>query len=152
MKDSTLDLNLLRSVVYPREPLEPGDDERADGDPAYGHTDQDDHAFTYSLYPHLGDHVAGGVVREGYQLNIPLRFAKAENDAAVATAPLLTVGAESVIVDTVKAAEDGSGRLVFRLYESAGARVITVLSFGGTVSEAREVRRALSLCARPCAR
>ena len=44
-------------------------------------------------------------------------------------------------------AEDGSGRLVFRLYESAGARVIADLSFGGTVSEAREVR-ALSLCAR----
>ena len=130
-------------------PLEPGDDSRAEGDPRYGHTDQDDHAFTYSLYPHAGDHVKGGVVRQGYELNHPLRVYSTSNvaapgsdsagnsqpAAAMLMSSLLTVSAEEVVVDTVKAAEDGSGRVVFRLYESAGCRVATSLKFGAAVSE-----------------
>ena len=49
VKGNVLDLNLLRSISYPRLPLEPKDDKRAEGDPAFGQTDQDDHSFTYAL-------------------------------------------------------------------------------------------------------
>lgn len=52
-----LDLNLLRSTSYP--------------DPE---ADRAAHAFTYSLYPHKGDHVQAQVFRHGYELNIPLRI------------------------------------------------------------------------------
>lgn len=147
VKKNVLDLNLLRSVVYPRDPLEPGDDSRAEGAPRYGHTDQDDHVFTYALYPHAGDHVVGGVVRQGYELNHPLRCVtvaaaasagKGQAAAAIAMPSLLTVSAEEVVVDTVKAAEDGSGCVVFRMYESAGSRVATSLHFGAAVSEVVE--------------
>jgi alpha-mannosidase len=141
VKGNELDLNLLRSVVYPRDPLEPKDDCRADGDPVYGHTDQDDHTFTYALYPHLGDHVTGQVVRHGYELNIPLRVAdgSASADPSTSAKSLLTVSTEHVVVETVKAAEDLSGRLVFRLYEASGSKVDARIEFGGLVSEAREV-------------
>ena len=74
VKGNVLDLNLLRSVVYPRQPLEAPDSEREPGAPCFGFTDQCDHVFTYSLLPHAGDHVQGDVVREAYQLNMPLSF------------------------------------------------------------------------------
>ena len=154
IRSNVVDLNLIRSVPYPRAPLEPTDDLRVDGDPAYGFTDQDDHSFTYALYPHAGDHVAGGVVRQGYELNIPLRAVRAGSDvvnaadaagvsASSSCLPLLTISAAGgpchIVCDTVKAAEDGSGRLVFRLYESAGASENAQIEFGMNVSEVREV-------------
>ncbi|WP_274653185.1 alpha-mannosidase [Paenibacillus humicola] len=55
---SELDLNLLRSPSYP--------------DPD---ADRAGHAFTYSLYPHPGDHVRAEVYKRGCELNVPLRTA-----------------------------------------------------------------------------
>ncbi|HUY78618.1 MAG TPA: glycoside hydrolase family 38 C-terminal domain-containing protein, partial [Ktedonobacterales bacterium] len=52
--DTTLRLTLLRSPTSP--------------DP---NADQGEHAFTYSLYPHLGDWRAGGTVQAAYALNRP---------------------------------------------------------------------------------
>jgi alpha-mannosidase len=54
VKGNVLDLHLLRSVVYPRQPLEPPDSEREAGAPCFGFTDQCEHEFTYSLLPHAG--------------------------------------------------------------------------------------------------
>ena len=54
--DNVLDLNLLRSSTYP--------------DPE---ADRAEHRFTYSLYPHQGNHVQAEIYRRGYELNVPLR-------------------------------------------------------------------------------
>jgi alpha-mannosidase len=109
VKRNVLDLNLLRSVPYPRQPLEPTDAEREAGAPRFGFTDQCDHAFTYSLFPHPGDHVEGGVAHEAYQLNAPLSPTWTPADVRgggageVTVAGLCVVGAAQVIVEAVKA-------------------------------------------------
>lgn len=104
------------------------------------------HGLRYALYPHLGDHVVGQVVRQGYELNVPLRAVHAGSDGdgadvaptGCSTNPILTLSEHTVVCDTVKAAEDGSG-IVFRLYEHAGAQVDVNIKFGMNLSEVREV-------------
>lgn len=123
-----LDLNLIRSVVYPRQPLEAPDSQREPGAPCYGFTDQCDHEFTYSLLPHAGDFVEGDVVREAYQLNMPLAVSSSVHE--IGTVPgLCEIDAPSVVVEAIKAAEDGSGDVIVRLYESSGGAVETSVRF-----------------------
>ncbi len=133
-----IDLNLLRSAPYPgtNYALEQTFPE---GEPHLGYTDQADHVFTYALYPHAGDPVEGGVIREGYALNVPLRttYLKAQGGEAPKTASLLQVDAPAVIVEAVKQAEDGDDVIV-RLYEATGAGVDAQVSFGMPVAAVAE--------------
>lgn len=114
---NVLDLHLLRTPSAP--------------DPK---ADRAQHVFTYALYPHAGDHVAGHVLREGYDLNCPLR-AVAVASTAPALPSLCTVDAEHVVVEAVKRSEDGSAT-VFRLFESAGAEATATVRFGFPVKKA----------------
>jgi alpha-mannosidase len=120
LRGNILDLNLLRSPGHP--------------DPT---ADRGRHRFTYSLYPHEGDHVAGAVVRAGYELNVPLRpLACAPGIGPLpAAASWLAPEAGNVVVATVKEAEDGRG-LIVRLYEAAGASTKTVLHCGFALAAA----------------
>ncbi|MFJ2609087.1 alpha-mannosidase [Streptomyces sp. NPDC087425] len=85
--------------------------------------DQGRHRFTYSLLPGAGIEDA---VAEGYALNLPLRVA----DAAGAPQPVVSVDGEGVTVEAVKLADDASGDVVVRLYESGGGRARGVLRTG----------------------
>jgi alpha-mannosidase len=53
-------------------------------------------------------------VREGYELNCPVATAPGDGG----TRSLFMVDAPNVILETVKPAEDGSGDVIIRLYES----------------------------------
>ena len=77
------------------------------------HADQGEHDFTYSYYVWDGPLMTSDVVRQGYELNVPVR----EAEGAAAPGSLMAVDAPNVIIDTVKAAEDGSGDVIIRLYE-----------------------------------
>lgn len=83
--------------------------------------DQGRHTFTYSLLPGA---TIGDAVAEGYALNLPLRRAEA---AGAPPAPVVSVDGEGITVEAVKLADDGSGDVVVRLYESRGGRA------GGTL-------------------
>jgi alpha-mannosidase len=85
--------------------------------------DQGKHRLTYSLLPGatLDDAVA-----EGYALNLPLRVA----DTAGAPEPVVSVDGDGVTVEAVKLADDESGDVVVRLYESRGGRAQGVLRTG----------------------
>ncbi|MFL5994588.1 MAG: alpha-mannosidase, partial [Streptomyces sp.] len=85
--------------------------------------DQGRHRFTYSLLPGAS---IEDTVAEGYSLNLPLRVA----DAAGAPEPVVSVDGEGVTVEAVKLADDGSGDVVVRLYESGGGRAQGVLRTG----------------------
>ncbi|NEN05500.1 alpha-mannosidase [Diaminobutyricibacter tongyongensis] len=66
--------------------------------------------------------VVGGVgeaIEEGYRLNLPLR---AVAGPASAIEPIVSSDNPAVVIETVKLAEDRSGDVVVRLYESHGAR------------------------------
>lgn len=112
--DNVIDLNLLRSSTYP--------------DPE---ADRGVHEFTYALYPHAGDHVEGGVAREGYELNIPVNVIPldAGKDGTMPREKaFMEVEAQNIILETVKKAEDGDD-IIIRLYENSGAGVKTKISF-----------------------
>ena len=96
---NVLDLNLLRSPTNP--------------DPD---ADQGVHTFTYSLLPHAGDLVTGGVRREAYRLNQPpVAFAGWSGAPAMP----VTVAGEGVDLAVLKRAEK-EDRLVLRLVETRG--------------------------------
>jgi alpha-mannosidase len=82
------------------------------------HTDQGRHRLSYSL-------VAGADIRDavdaGYALNLPLRVVGSFD----APAPMVEVDGPSVRVEAVKLADDRSGDVVVRLYESEGRRAPT---------------------------
>ncbi|NIK80247.1 alpha-mannosidase [Paenibacillus castaneae] len=106
---NVLDLNLLRSTSYP--------------DPE---ADRAEHSFTYSLYPHQGDHVKAEVYKHGYELNVPLRSVRVTASGTDCSLPeaksFLSVDHPNVMVETLKQAEDG-GDLIIRLYETAGTHL-----------------------------
>ncbi|MGW1672202.1 alpha-mannosidase [Streptomyces sp. NPDC002324] len=85
--------------------------------------DQGKHRITYSLLPGA---TIEDAVAEGYALNLPLRVA----DAAGAPAPVVSVDGDGVTVEAVKLADDASGDVVVRIYESSGGRARGVLRTG----------------------
>jgi len=105
---TTVRLSLLRA---PRSP-----------DP---YADQGHHRFTYALLPgaRIGDAIA-----EGYALNLPLRTRPGSQ--AVPPLPLISVAGDAVVVEAVKLADDRSGDVVVRLYESRGGRAHARLGTG----------------------
>jgi len=79
------------------------------------HADQGVQEFTYSFYCWDGAFKDSGLVREGYDLNMPaVAMVGAAPDAS-----LFQVDSPNVIIEAVKPAEDGSGDVVVRLYESS---------------------------------
>ena len=121
IRRNVMRLSLLRSPISP--------------DPE---ADQGEHHFTYSLYPHAGDW-REGTVRAGYELNCPL-ITRVEKPHAGSLPPCfatVAVEPESVIVDTIKKAED-SGDFIVRVYEAHGSRGPARLSIAGGFRKAVE--------------
>ncbi|MCC7519837.1 MAG: alpha-mannosidase [Verrucomicrobiae bacterium] len=81
--------------------------------------DQGAHRFRYALLTHGGDFRAAGVVQEAAAFNAPLLVVP--TSVAPKEQSFFSVDRASVVVDTVKRAED-SDDLVLRLVESHGAR------------------------------
>ena len=88
------------------------------------HADQGEHHFTYSYYVWDGPFMHSDVVRQGYELNVPVTEAQGHAD----TVSLLQIDAPNVIIDAVKAAEDGSGDVIIRMYECKHAATDAVLT------------------------
>ncbi|MCU0644162.1 MAG: glycosyl hydrolase-related protein, partial [bacterium] len=103
---STLDINLLRSSALP--------------DPQ---ADRGKHQFTYSLFPHAGNHISGGVVRAGYELNVPIKaIATAKHSGKLLDKlSFFTIDSDNVILETIKKAEKND-EIILRLYEAFGMR------------------------------
>lgn len=81
--------------------------------------DQEEHSFTYSLYPHAGGFETGGVVKEALNLNVPARAVLKKAEAKRYS--YMNVNKENVILETIKMAEDKDG-VVVRLYEVENKR------------------------------
>ncbi len=81
------------------------------------HGDRGEHDFVYSYYIWNGSFFTCDVVKEAYELNVPITVA----DGSADTASLMNITAPNIVIDTVKAAEDGSGDIILRLYESKHA-------------------------------
>ncbi|HEY8979543.1 MAG TPA: glycoside hydrolase family 38 C-terminal domain-containing protein, partial [Streptomyces sp.] len=95
---TTVRLTLLRAARFP--------------DPEQ---DQGTHRLSYGLL--IGAQVSDAV-REGYRFNLAERTAP----GSATVAPLVAVDDEGVVVEAVKLADDESGDVVVRLFESRGTR------------------------------
>lgn len=91
--------------------------------------------FTYALTAWQGSFLECDVVRQGYELNCPLTVAAGGGGSR----HLIEVDAANVIVDTVKPAEDGSGDVIVRMYESKRTATRCRLRFGFEVESVRTV-------------
>lgn len=94
-------------------------------------SDQGQHRLTTSIA--VGADVLDAA-REGYRLNLPPRAVDGANEVE----PLVASDRPSIIVETVKLAEDHSGDLVVRLYEARGARASGTVTIGCEVSGVEE--------------
>jgi alpha-mannosidase len=117
--DNVLDINLLRSQMYP------GVD-----------ADKGHHEFSYELFIHDGD--LKKVNEEAYKFNTKLLTAKAcacgKNDESTKKSySFLSVQDNNVLVETVKLAEDSSG-YIMRFYESNGEHTNTSITIPGAKS------------------
>ncbi|HWT27237.1 MAG TPA: glycoside hydrolase family 38 C-terminal domain-containing protein, partial [Mobilitalea sp.] len=102
--DNVLDMNLLRSPMYP------GID-----------ADKGIHEFTYVLYPHIGDLEHSDTYLEAYRLNVPLWIVKQETSVHDSLLPpeqsLIQIDSKQVIIENIKKSEDDQG-YILRLYNS----------------------------------
>ena len=100
MNGNSLELTLLRASASPEM--------RADNKV---------HHFTYAFTAWEGSFMDSDVVRQGYELNVkPYVAAGSGQDFS-----LLSIDRSNIILDTMKPAEDGSGDIILRLYESKKA-------------------------------
>ena len=106
MLGDTIGLTLLRAAACPEM-----------------RADNGEHHFVYSYYVWNGSFESCQVVREGYALNVP----PVSRPGCGGEASLFTVDKPAVILETVKCAEDGSGDIILRLYESKHGATTTTL-------------------------
>jgi alpha-mannosidase len=127
---TTVRLSLLRAPRFP--------------DPE---TDQGVHRFRYALVPGAD---VGAAIREGYRMNLPERVVRGRGGTVT---PLVAVDADGVVVEAVKLADDESGDVIVRLYESLGGRAacrLTVAGFTATgVTEVDLLERPLDPAGAP---
>ncbi|ANS76720.1 alpha-mannosidase [Paenibacillus yonginensis] len=107
VQGSTIRLSLLRAPKWPDVQADLGE-----------------HDFTYSLLPHEGDWRTSHIVRHAAELNLDMPVLQLEAGKAgsrPSAGSLIAFESTHVVLDTVKAAEDGNGTIL-RFYESSGGR------------------------------
>ncbi len=116
--ENVLGISLLRTPTWPDED-----------------TDMGMHEFTYSLYPHAGNHAQSGVYRHAIMLNNPPLVKKlGEGDIKPVSYSWLTCDKDNVIVESLKKSEDSLGWVV-RCFERNNTRTKANLRFALSVKE-----------------
>lgn len=113
-----MNLTLLRAPTYP--------DERADGGR---------HEFTYAMHVWNEGFMSNPVIREAYELNIPVLSAPGTTEQSFG---LLQCNRANIIIDAVKLAEDETGQWIARVYEAKGASTACTISSGIVIRQAWE--------------
>lgn len=101
VKDSNMALTLIKSGIEPNLT-----------------TDQEEHDFTYAIYPHAEGWRQAGTVEEAYKLNQPLLTV--DGGTCGNAYSFASVDKSNVVLETIKRAEDGNGTIL-RMYESENA-------------------------------
>lgn len=119
VQDGTVGFTLIKSGIYPNP-----------------QADQEEHFFTYALYPHLEGWRTANVPQQAYQLNQPM-IARMKSKPGGNLAKLystVSVSSDNVIIEAVKPAED-SEDLVVRMYECYNRRTKVTVEFPQEMSE-----------------
>ncbi len=104
-QSSQIRLTLLRGTEWPNPDADKGN-----------------HEFTYALYPHGGSWRSARTVRQGYELNQPLRVTKLSGVSGKlgAIGQFLDLPNENLVVTAFKQSEDDPKLWVLRCYECHG--------------------------------
>ena len=102
-------------------------------------SDQEEHRFTYALYPHGGSWIAAGTVGEAAGLNDPMDCVVAESHPGRLPGrhAFIELDAPGVTLEAVKRAED-SDDLIVRIVERHGARAAVRLRLADAIAGAAE--------------
>lgn len=92
--------------------------------------------FTYSFYAWNGSFAESALIAEAYDLNVPALVLPGSGG----TRSLFSVDKPNVVIEAVKPAEDGSGDIILRLYESK--RMATYCSLETSMEGVVSVREA----------
>ncbi|HET6486322.1 MAG TPA: glycoside hydrolase family 38 C-terminal domain-containing protein, partial [Spirochaetia bacterium] len=118
----TLWTTLLRAPVSEYAGMVPDDTSSQHGE----------HEFHFTLVPYSGSWHEAGIHRAAAEANSPpVVLLRPGRPTGLPIASLLRLDAATVMLSTVKAASDGSGEIVARLYETAGIRDRAVLEMDG---------------------
>lgn len=117
-KDSNIALTLIKSGIDPNKIA-----------------DQEEHVFTYALYPHKEMWSAAGTVQEAYKLNQPAYATKGELKNTGKS--FISTDKDNIIIETVKPAENGDGMIV-RLYDCENSLTKATLTFAEGMLESVE--------------
>lgn len=117
-KDSNIALTLIKSGIEPNKTA-----------------DQEEHVFTYALYPHKEMWSAAGTVQEAYKLNQPAYATKGELKNTGKS--FISTDKDNIIIETVKPAENGDGMIV-RLYDCENSLTKATLTFAEGMLESVE--------------
>lgn len=117
-KDSNIALTLIKSGIEPNKTA-----------------DQEEHVFTYALYPHKEVWCAAGTVQEAYKLNQPAYATKGELKNTGKS--FISTDKDNIIIETVKPAENGDGMIV-RLYDCENSLTKATLTFAEGMLESVE--------------
>lgn len=117
-KDSNIALTLIKSGIDPNKTA-----------------DQEEHVFTYALYPHKEMWSAAGTVQEAYKLNQPAYATRGELKNTGKS--FISTDKDNIIIETVKSAENGDGMIV-RLYDCENSLTKATLTFAEGMLESVE--------------
>lgn len=117
-KDGDMALTLIKSGIEPNKTA-----------------DQEEHVFTYALYPHKESWNAAGTVEEAYKLN--QRAYALEGALKTEGQSFVRTDRHNIILETVKPAEEGE-EVILRLYECENSLTETTLSFAKEVKHVVE--------------
>ena len=116
VKDSDMALTLIKSGIEPN-PV----------------ADQEEHYFTYAIYPHAEKWQEAKTVEQAYDLNQPaIAVAGGKPGSMLSKA---SVDRSNVVLETIKCAESGHG-IIIRMYESENALTKTNLVVEGNYNKA----------------
>jgi len=116
--EGEIDLTLIKSGIEPNAT-----------------TDQEEHFFTYSIYPHAGAWRQSDVPQEAYKLNQP-SFA-VNGGKAGEMFSLIACDHDNVVLETVKKAEN-SNDVIVRAYENRNMRTDAAITLGKPVQRVSE--------------
>lgn len=122
IQDGDMRLTLLKSGTHP-----------------WTETDQEEHFFTYSIYPHMGTWKEAHTVQKAYELNQPLYTKVCEKHEGILedTLGLVKVNKDNIMIEVIKKAED-TDHLIIRMYEFFNSRTKATLEFSREIEEAFE--------------
>ncbi|MDD6483163.1 MAG: glycoside hydrolase family 38 C-terminal domain-containing protein [Clostridiales bacterium] len=89
-------------------------------------------SFKYSFMTFAENLADSDVTKEAFELNSHVMI----KDGFAGEKSLLNVSESNIIIDTIKAAEDGSGDIIIRMYESSNTRTNCTLTCAFNINEA----------------